>query len=525
MHDHASLPESVWQPWLRSRSMVAVLAVAGMVFTLAVSGWLLWLDYRGARLQFEEELEDRARHLHAELRQSMESLYTLREVIRYTDSLPDIVFNDVAEAALARNAHVVVLEWAPRVPHADRGRFEAGLPGTARIDQLDDDGRRYPAPVRDEYLPLRFVAPLAENVALIGVDLAGRPRRLRALMDARDQGRLTMSAPLALLQEAHQGKPGVVVALPVYRGRPETIEERRVALRGFVLAVIDVERLVTRIFPDLPQQRWLRIQDQDDDSGGVLLQHGRPTAHQHDVRLEEFAGRHWQLAMSPAWQALSLDLLLLPLSALLVGTLLVIIVCGYLWLLQRRSELVEQVVDARTLELREANQRLASLSVTDPLTGLANRRALDDYLAQEWQRALREKQPLTLLLLDVDHFKHLNDSRGHPAGDACLREVATLMRTHFKRPADLVARFGGEEFAVVLPNTDHAAMEQANRFRDALSRYPIDAGVGESLYITISGGLATLVPAPGQSPRDLIKRADQALYEAKGAGRNRIMAG
>ena len=163
--------------------------------------------------------------------------------------------------------------------------------------------------------------------------------------------------------------------------------------------------------------------------------------------------------------------------------------------------------------------------MTDPLTGLANRRALDDYLAQEWQRATRDRSPLAVLLLDVDHFKKLNDTWGHQVGDQCLRELAKIMTAYFKRPADLVARYGGEEFAVVLPNTDVGVMEQANRFREAVAAHAIDIGGGEVVRMTVSGGLGILIPAIGQAPRDLLKRADQALYEAKGAGRNRIERG
>ena len=217
------------------------------------------------------------------------------------------------------------------------------------------------------------------------------------------------------------------------------------------------------------------------------------------------------------------EISLLPLAALLVGTLMVVIVCGYLWLLQRRGQIVESLVEERTRELRDANQRLSSLSVTDPLTGLANRRALDDYLGHEWQRAARDQSPISVLLFDVDHFKRLNDTWGHQIGDQCLRELAAIMTSHFKRPADLVARYGGEEFAVVLPNTDINVLEQANRFREALAAHRIDIGGGETVQMTISGGLATLVPTATQSPRDLLKLADQALYEAKGSGRNRIV--
>ena len=521
MMDRHRVFDPVWQQLTRSRGMLIMLAVAGMLFTTSVSGWLFWLDYRGAQQSFHQQVDDRARHLRSEIRQSMESLYTLRDVIRYVDSLPAIVFDDVAQAALQRNAHVLALEWVPRVSHSARARFEATMGRAAGITQLDSNGQRRPAPVREEYCPVQYVVPGADNEALLGIDLAGRPRRLQTLMMARDEGGLAMSEPLSLLQPDRYGKAGVVIALPVYSGRPETMEARRAALRGFVVATIDIERLLRRIFPDAQEQRWLRLDDITEQPI-LLVEFGRSAEHHYQVQLSRFAERQWQLTMSPPWRMVSANISLLPLAAMLVGTLMVVIVCGYLWLLQRRGELVETLVEERTRELRDANQRLASLSVTDPLTGLANRRALDDYLAHEWQRANRDQSPLTVLLLDVDNFKRLNDTWGHQIGDQCLRELAKIMTAYFKRPADLVARYGGEEFAVVLPNTDAGVVEQANRFREAVAAHVIDIGGGEVLRITISGGIATLVPAINQAPRDLLKCADQALYEAKGAGRNRI---
>jgi diguanylate cyclase (GGDEF)-like protein len=522
MTDRHPILDPFWQRVLRSRGMLVLLALSGMLFTVSVSGWLFWLDYRAAQRGFHQDVEDRARHLRSELRQSMEALYTLRDVIRYADSLPRIVFDDVAEAALTRNAHVLALEWVPRVTHADRSLFESQLGEGRRIEQVDASGQRDTVASRDEYFPVRFVVPAAENEWLVGVDLAARPRRRDALLAARDNGTLTMSEPVPLLQPARRGATGVLVALPVYNGRPTTAAERRVALRGFVVAVIDVERLVLRIFPDTSAQRWLQLDDVSTGYQLLLMRHGDASAHQYAVRLDALAGRQWRLAMSPSLRLLTENFSLLPLAAMLVGTLMVVIVVGYLWLLQRRGKMVETLVEQRTRELRDANQRLASLSVTDPLTGLANRRALDDYLVQEWQRAARNQSALSILLFDVDHFKNLNDAWGHQIGDQCLREMAQVMTAHFKRPADLVARYGGEEFAVVMPNTDAGVLEQANRFREALAAHPIHIGGDEVLHMTISGGLATLVPGAGQSPRELLKRADQALYEAKGAGRNRI---
>jgi diguanylate cyclase (GGDEF)-like protein len=522
MIDRQRVFDPVWQGLASSRGMLVVLAVAGMLFTTSVALWLFRLDYRAAQQHFHQHVDGQASFLGSELRQNMEALYTLRDVIRYADSLPAIVFEDVASAALERNHLVQAVQWVPRVSKNQRASFEQSLGNGRRIEYLDQDGLRFPSPQREEYFPVRFVVPLAGNEMLTGIDIATRPRRLEAMERARDHGVLAMSAPLDMLHPDDYGNTGVVIVLPVYIGRPDSVLERRTALRGFVIAVVDIEQFVSRIFPDLEQQRWLEIEDVGVDGDRLLFQYGAPSSQRYQVMMPEFAGRQWQLEMSPGWRMVKAEISLLPLAAMLVGTLMVIIVCGYLWLLQRRGQIVESMVNERTRELRDANQRLASLSVTDPLTGLANRRALDDYLAHEWQRAAREQSPISVLLLDVDYFKRLNDTWGHQIGDQCLRELASIMKSHFKRPADLVARYGGEEFAVVLPNTDVHALDHANRFREALAAHRIDIGGGEHLKMTISGGLATVVPGAAQSARDLIKLADHALYEAKGAGRNRI---
>jgi diguanylate cyclase (GGDEF)-like protein len=514
--------DSVWQVLFSSRSMLVALAVAGMLFTASVSAWLFWLDYRAAQQSFHEQVDSRARYLSSELRQSMEALYTLRDVIRYVDSLPVIVFDDVGVAALQRNPLLKTVHWLPRITQQQRLQFEQSLGSDRHIESVNGSGQRQRAALSEEYFPVRYVTPREDNELLVGVDMMSWPLFLEAAERARDQGVLSMSAPLPLSQLGHLGDTGIMVILPVYTGRPDSVSARRAALRGFVVAMINVEEFVSETLTNWQQQRWLKIEDLGVANDGLLLQYGVPSTHRYEVIMPEFAGRQWRLAMSPKWRTISAEISLLPVAAMMVGTLMVIIVCGYLWLLQRRAKLVESLVSERTQELREANQRLASLSITDPLTGLANRRALDDYLAHEWQRAARDRASISVLLLDVDHFKKLNDTWGHQIGDQCLRELANIMTAHFKRPADLVARYGGEEFAVILPNTDGSALEHANRFRERLAAHKINVGGDQYLQITISGGLATLTPALNQMPRDLLKQADEALYKAKRQGRNRI---
>lgn len=173
-------------------------------------------------------------------------------------------------------------------------------------------------------------------------------------------------------------------------------------------------------------------------------------------------------------------------------------------------------------QLYEELHRLATL---DGLTQVANRRRFDEYLVQEWQRAERERLPLALILCDVDYFKRYNDTYGHQAGDDCLRQVAGAIQCAAKRQADLVARYGGEEFAVILPQTRlDGALKVAETIRSELARLEIphaDSLVSES--VTVSIGIALVVPNSRTDHDELIVKADQALYEAKSQGRDRII--
>lgn len=181
-------------------------------------------------------------------------------------------------------------------------------------------------------------------------------------------------------------------------------------------------------------------------------------------------------------------------------------------------------LERQAADLEEANRRLAFLSRLDDLTGLANRRTFDEALESEWRRALRTGQMLALLMADIDHFKAFNDAYGHLEGDACLSRVAAALREGVGRAGDLVARYGGEEFAVILPGLDlPAALQVAEALRSRVEALAIPTTVSDAApVVTLSLGAASCVPHRRRIPRDLLARADAALYEAKRKGRNRV---
>lgn len=176
-------------------------------------------------------------------------------------------------------------------------------------------------------------------------------------------------------------------------------------------------------------------------------------------------------------------------------------------------------------QLQEKNLELLRLSNQDGLTGLSNRRYFDEYIDTQWKLAIRDQSPVSLLMIDVDNFKQYNDTYGHLAGDEVLKRVAMVMRQHFLRPTDLSARFGGEEFAVILPATPFAALqllgENMRKGVEGLCILHKTSPVSE--YITVSVGGSSMIPQSTDSFLSLIDLADEAMYEAKELGKNQIV--
>jgi diguanylate cyclase (GGDEF)-like protein len=175
-------------------------------------------------------------------------------------------------------------------------------------------------------------------------------------------------------------------------------------------------------------------------------------------------------------------------------------------------------------DLSHLNSELVELARRDPLTGLANRRAYEIAEAASWRSAERAGIAVGLVIIDIDHFKSFNDFYGHPAGDACLQAVARCLAEQVRGTADVVARVGGEEFAILLPDlTVDTAGDIAERVRHAVATLELPhLGCGPGRTVTVSCGACSLVPEPGTTPKDLFAAADAALYAAKQAGRNRV---
>ncbi len=185
---------------------------------------------------------------------------------------------------------------------------------------------------------------------------------------------------------------------------------------------------------------------------------------------------------------------------------------------------LKRALEARTKEMQVLCRRFNALADTDMLTGIPNRRKFEEVFEQEWRRSIRNNQSIAVLMLDVDLFKKYNDDYGHLAGDGCLHEIAKVMQSSLKKPGDFVARYGGEEFVLILPNTGLAGAKRvAETIRAAIEGLHIARGMPMPYpAITVSIGTVCTVPEIGDSPWELLEKADAALYAAKKNGRNRV---
>lgn len=194
--------------------------------------------------------------------------------------------------------------------------------------------------------------------------------------------------------------------------------------------------------------------------------------------------------------------------------------------LVKMSDRMQQSLNELNAELQSHKEILSQMSYLDGLTSIANRRRFNEYLEDEWQRHCRSKLYLTLIILDLDYFKQFNDHYGHGAGDECLIKVAQTIRKSVKRSVDLVARFGGEEFVILLPQTElSGALQVASDVQSNILKLAITHEYSAiAPIVTVSMGVAAMIPENNTTSQELVEAADRQLYEAKDAGRNQIKA-
>lgn len=365
-----------------------------------------------------------------------------------------------------------------------------------------------------------YIEPFTgRNLRAVGYDMYSEAVRREAMDRARDSGKPALSGKVQLVfEEAPDIQPGFLVYLPVYRnGWPvSSVDERRRALFGFIISSFRARdflgTLLRRAFADVELDLF-----DGKPSAGDLLYASERTARvpRYTVDREvEIAGHAWtaRFHSNSSFEELTEDNR--PLLILVFGVALSLAV--FLILLMNAN--YQRHMNKAAVALSLANQQLELLSVSDSLTGVFNRRRLDEKLKEDFLGLRRGGRNFSLLIIDADHFKRINDTQGHQTGDEVLKRLAHLLADS-TRATDFVARYGGEEFAVLMPNTESETdgIVVAEKIRRAVEEYPFPQ-IGR---VTVSVGVSCSSPMDA-SEMDIFRRADRALYQAKEQGRNRV---
>jgi len=513
-----------------------LIVIAGLLLS-GISGWMLHQgEVRDARHALNLDVERRAQELNRMLASNVEPLQVIAALFDNGQPPTYTQFNKHAERILNQHQSIQAIEWIPKVSHADRVSFEneaqALFPGF-QLRQRDIHGQMVKATDRSEYFPVYLITPIVGNEKAIGYDLTSNPTRLSSLTTSRETATQMASASISLVQEAGNSK-GFLVFLPIYKSSVNRLiankEVLSQGLLGFVLGVYRVDEIFYKsAMSQQTQGIALSLYDNTDGQHADLLlqQTVRSTVNQGDsvsyeVDLSPFYSRQWSLLARPTEHYINQYHTVAPLTVASLGTLLTLFTVFYLRMIYRQSLQVQKLVDDRTRELSLANQKLKQISKTDSLTGIANRRCMDSFLANEWARAKREQSALSIIMLDIDFFKQYNDNYGHQMGDECLQKVAQALAKMVGRPGDMVARYGGEEFCIIMAyNEDSANM--AHKCQKAIEAINIPhQGSEASEFVTISAGYITIKPQQEMQIEDVLKAADTGLYLAKTNGRNRV---
>ncbi|MCA8975594.1 MAG: CHASE domain-containing protein [Planctomycetes bacterium] len=545
----AGRPATAWRP--RRIRVVGPLAIALIVVTsvfIAASGE----EQDRIDSEFDERASIVGDALQRELSRTIEVLYSSQSLFALAEAESAPVsreqFRKYVQRALQRNPCIHALSWNVVVDQPDREAFESriraeGLAGFA-IWWHDGAGVLSAQAEHDRYVVVTYIEPLAANEKALGYDVNSDPTRRAALEAAAATGDPVATEPVQLIQETGSQR-GVLFFLPVYRdGVPPEAAARRDLVKGFVVGVFRTEDLLAGALGESgPANILVRLSDVSTASGPVLMasaqfdeQGGRVTVDDREggdpsrtLRWEttiRVGGRSWRmevdttpryLAFHRSWMAWSVLTGGLLFTALLGGFLLVITGQGVRD--QGRTELLlEEVAQRERAEqaLQDVNRRLESLATTDALTQVHNRRSIQEISVILDDEARRYGSRYAVMMVDIDHFKDVNDRFGHQVGDRVLCEVARRLELQM-RASDHIGRWGGEEFVIL---ARHSGVTEAVTFAERL-RVAIDArGIDPVGRVTVSIGVTCVDREEGYA--DALARADKAMYAAKSNGRNRV---
>jgi diguanylate cyclase (GGDEF)-like protein len=528
---------------VRNKSTLLVLLLIGLLLSVYAGKLVYDRETDAIQLSFKRDFSDKVKALRRELFVVVEVIHGTKDLYDSSDNVTYDEFKTLVLSSLSRHSTIHGLSWVPKINKDDLDAHIAELQGMKDIEpqfagfeiseRNSDNLMVAVSRDREVYYPVTYIEPMVGNEKAIGYDIASSEDRRNTIDFAIQSGEVVATPTISLVQD-RKGERGILILAPVYKGRPKTVQSREAQIKGLVSGVFKVGQLIDKAMDStsvqnikievfegnlhmdkkeskiVTQQASFLPFSEKDFSKSFYNSHSEGLGSFPELTFFEeferiqFANRVWGIKGAPFEDYVSQRRSYAPFLVVALGGMLSISIFGYLF------------------RMLAVQQKLEQLSLLDSLTKVANKRGIIDYLNHEWERSIREKQSLSICMIDLDDFKKFNDTYGHVAGDRCLQEVAEALQTAASRSVDMVGRYGGEEFCLILPNTS----EPESVAKDCLDKVadlhiPHKSSTAGD-YVSISIGLATIVPQTGDSLTDLLKAADNALYEAKQAGRNQL---
>jgi diguanylate cyclase (GGDEF)-like protein len=475
------------------------------------------------RLTFEQRAQNDVAAINLAMEQGLESVESLGAFFDSGNGITRAQFQTFGERALSRNPALKAVAWTPLVPGNRRRAFEAAAqkedPGY-RIKELNAQFRMIPAGERDEYFPILYsVDRDGPEHSPYGMDRLSVANSREGLARSRASGAATSSGRIRITTGRFQGAMGVALSRPVYvRGAQlYTPEQRSRNLLGFTISVIVVRDLIDNVLKRIGSEDiHVVLYDESARESERFLAAWPDTAQKDPAPAGKEArtlqrratfkvgDRDWAAVMTPAAGSFSTA------------------ASWHAWALAGAALLFALMLAVYLESARKHASRMREQATTDALTGLHNRHYLWELLKREFPRASRKGTTIAAIMIDIDHFKRINDAFGHEAGDRVLAALGVLFRRSV-RASDVACRYGGEEFALVLPEISIGNVQRkAEAVRQAVKSLALDYRGKPLGPVCISLGVAVF-PFHAADAESLLRRADEALYEAKRAGRDRVV--
>jgi diguanylate cyclase (GGDEF)-like protein len=522
---------------VKNKSTLVILLIIGVVVSVYAGKLIYDRETDAIKLSFRGDFSDKVQALQRELFLTEEVVHGLKSLYDCSENVEYEEFKTMVDSFLLRHQERIQgLSWNPRLSANQIDESAADYNPTFletirkdfpdfEITERDEQNKLVHVDVKkrkdDFFIPVAYIEPYPSNQKAHGFDIASNAQRKESIEAARDTDQIHATPTISLVQ---QNTRGVLVIAPLYDGKPITLESQREFFKGVVVGVFKVGVMADNAMKSTAVRNLSFELLEGNFSSSFTLQSINTGEFQPiysssedqskifpelssfaEIETITFANRTWGIKGVPFFDYVDQKRSSAPLLVVVFGALLSGSTIWYVF---------------RILAVQE---KLKHLTVLDSLTKVANKRGIIDYLNYEWRRCMRDGQSISICMIDIDDFKKFNDTYGHVAGDRCLQEVAGALQESTTRSVDMIGRYGGEEFCLIMPNTKDpniVAKACLEKVRD-LNIPHSSSSCSDSVSISI--GLATTVPLKDDSLTNFLKTADRALYKAKNSGKNQIV--